>query len=78
MSQVGKGLTQDEKYCGFKEIELKISVKQLSCGMEHSMLLTVNGEVFTAGNNTRGQMGISEEVSPMSNCRSSGNPPLWD
>jgi alpha-tubulin suppressor-like RCC1 family protein len=31
--------------------------------MEHSMLLTVNGEVFTAGNNTRGQLGILEQVS---------------
>lgn len=37
-------------------------MKQLSCGMEHSMLLTVNGEVFTAGNNNRGQLGITDQV----------------
>lgn len=27
------------------------------------MLLTVNGEVYTAGNNTRGQLGVLEDVS---------------
>lgn len=56
-------LISEEKYCGFKEIELKIAVKHLSCGLQHSMLLTVNGEVYTAGNNTRGQLGVLEDVS---------------
>lgn len=35
---------------------------QVSCGLEHLACLTIDGEVYTLGSNSRGQLGINQEI----------------
>ena len=45
--------------CISSEIINKKTIKFISCGRDHSLLLSSDGEVFSFGNNLRGQCGNS-------------------
>ncbi|KAK7891978.1 hypothetical protein WMY93_023941 [Mugilogobius chulae] len=40
-----------------------VQVSQVSCGSQHSLALTKDGQVFTWGLNSRGQLGLGPDVS---------------
>ena len=39
-------------------ITLPIFVREISCGEEHSAMITFEGKVFTVGSNSEGRLGI--------------------
>ncbi|XP_037027133.1 ultraviolet-B receptor UVR8 [Bradysia coprophila] len=44
-----------------------VKVKKLSCGAEHALILTTNGDVYAWGSSSRGQLGLGQldsEVAP--------------
>lgn len=41
------------RYCSFN-----VFIKELACGEEHAAFITLNGEVYTMGNNAEGRLGI--------------------
>ena len=48
------------------KFKLKDKVVKISSGADHLVFLTVNGEVYTAGNSEHGQLG---RVSKYNSCR---------
>lgn len=40
-----------------------VSVKQISCGYDHSAFIDVDGKIWTFGRNNFGQLGISDNIS---------------
>lgn len=37
-------------------------VVQIACGLEHAIALTNNGELYTWGSNSDGQLGLGQDV----------------
>lgn len=52
--------TDGVMYCGCVPVPLRVKVKDVAVGKEHSMALTVTGDVVTWGSGMRGQLGIGE------------------
>lgn len=40
-----------------------VFVKQVSCGNEHTLVVDDEGRLYCAGNNSKGQLGVSERLS---------------
>ena len=38
----------------------ELAVTQVACGVHHTVALLANGDVFTFGNNTYGQLGLGD------------------
>ncbi|RWS30275.1 E3 ubiquitin-protein ligase MYCBP2-like isoform X6, partial [Leptotrombidium deliense] len=55
---------ENTKLSSLPPTKLNISQKiaQIACGLHHSVLLTVSGEVFTFGSNQQGQLGVGDFV----------------
>lgn len=58
------------------------SVKEVACGGNHSVFLLEDGEVYTCGLNTKGQLGHEREGNKPGECTSSilvtgGNSEEW-
>lgn len=61
LGQLGNGKQEDcyePKKCDFKNLNVNDIIKDISCGSEHSILLTEKGKVYVCGNNYNGQLGI--------------------
>lgn len=60
---VNKGSENDlEDICSLPfQVQIDIPVHKVVCGHEFSALLTAEGQVFTWGLNTTGQLGLAEE-----------------
>ena len=43
-----------------KECTWNISIKQLSCGIDHCALVTIDGYVYTFGSNQNGKLGLGQ------------------
>ncbi|KAG0692673.1 RCC1 domain-containing protein 1 [Chionoecetes opilio] len=52
--------TDGVMYCGSVPVALQVKVRDVAVGKEHSMALTVAGDVLTWGSGMRGQLGIGE------------------
>lgn len=50
------------QYASINLINIPIKVKQASCGFEHTLCVGVQGEVFSWGDNTYGQLGLGDQV----------------
>src|SRR5690606_15760898 len=44
----------------YPNLSLPISVKIICCGIEHTVLSDINGDVYVNGNNKYGQLGVPE------------------
>ncbi|XP_036778015.2 probable E3 ubiquitin-protein ligase HERC3 isoform X2 [Manis pentadactyla] len=53
-----QGIVAEPQVCGFVSDS---SVKEVACGGNHSMFLLEDGEVYTCGLNTKGQLGHERE-----------------
>ncbi|MPC55735.1 RCC1 domain-containing protein 1 [Portunus trituberculatus] len=47
-------------YCGSVPVPLRVKMKEVAVGKEHSMALTAAGDIITWGSGMRGQLGIGE------------------
>jgi hypothetical protein len=47
-------------YAGINSLESKITILQVTCGKDHTLLLTHGGLLFSWGDNRRGQLGHSQ------------------
>lgn len=59
--QCGRPIVEDETYFGSKKVHIindLPKVEQLSCGQDHSMLLTEDGKLFSCGWGADGQTGL--------------------
>ncbi len=45
-----------------KLITFEIHITEISCGFQHSLFRSVEGEIFTTGNNSKGQLGIGKKI----------------
>ena len=55
---VPKNVTHSFSLCSaIQPTELPSKIAQVACGEEHVAFLTINGEVYTAGDNRFGQLG---------------------
>ena len=43
-----------------KPVQIEQKVKQVACGLDYTLFLTANGQVFSAGSSESGQLGINE------------------
>ena len=53
-----QGIVAEPQVCGFISDR---SVKEVACGGNHSVFLLEDGEVYTCGVNTKGQLGHERE-----------------
>ena len=55
------GLKHSDKECKPTLIQMpnNVSVKQISCGSHHSLLLTTDGDIYSFGHNGHGQLGLN-------------------
>lgn len=62
--QLGNGEEEDEKtefaYYPLKGIDRSKHIVQISCGSDHSFVLTSTGEVYSWGMNFKGQLGLGD------------------
>ena len=45
-------------YCSPRLLKYPINIKSISCGFEHSLLLSETGMLYTMGSNNQGQLGL--------------------
>ncbi len=45
-----------------KMITFSINITEISCGFEHTLFRSISGEIFTTGNNSKGQLGIDIKI----------------
>ena len=45
--------------------DLDFQVKQIACGLSHSLILTTTGEVLALGENSHGQLGLPVSSNPI-------------
>ena len=45
-----------------KLVTFGISIVEISCGFEHSLMRNIQGELYAVGNNNRGQLGIGKDI----------------
>jgi alpha-tubulin suppressor-like RCC1 family protein len=45
-----------------KMISFGIHIIEISCGFEHSLLRSLEGELFSVGNNKKGQLGLGKKI----------------
>ena len=45
-----------------KHVTFEIHISEISCAFEHSLLRTVEGKLYAAGNNLKGQLGIGKKI----------------
>ena len=43
-------------------VEAKYTIKEVACGLAHTMLLTEDGKVYACGVNEDGQLGVGDET----------------
>ncbi|XP_044049751.1 probable E3 ubiquitin-protein ligase HERC4 [Siniperca chuatsi] len=64
LTETGKVLCVDTAHTPFTprtlEVLCKIPVSQVACGSQHSVALTKDGQVYTWGQDSRGQLGLGE------------------
>ena len=53
---------QKPKVPTFVESLSKTSIKGVSCGYEHTVAVTVDGQVYTWGLNTQGALGVGSHI----------------
>lgn len=63
-----QGIVAEPQVCGFVSDS---SVKEVACGGNHSMFLLEDGEVYTCGLNTKGQLGHEREGNRPGECNAS-------
>ena len=56
--QLGLGDSDDEAQCEFRPLKFSHQIKQIVCGQEHTIILTVEGSLFGCGWNGHGQLGL--------------------
>lgn len=60
-----QGIVAEPQVCGFISDR---SVKEVACGGNHSVFLLEDGEVYTCGLNTKGQLGHEREGNKPGKC----------
>lgn len=45
-----------------KMLNFGIHIVEISCGFEHSLLRSIEGELYSVGNNKKGQLGIGKKI----------------
>uniref|UniRef100_A0A8C9QNU3 Uncharacterized protein n=1 Tax=Spermophilus dauricus TaxID=99837 RepID=A0A8C9QNU3_SPEDA len=60
-----QGIVAEPQVCGFISDR---SVKEVACGGNHSVFLLEDGEVYTCGLNTKGQLGHEREGNKPGEC----------
>lgn len=45
-----------------KHITFEIHISEISCAFQHTLLRTVEGKLYAAGNNLKGQLGIGKKI----------------
>ena len=45
-----------------KMLNFGIHIVEISCGFEHSLLRSIKGELYSVGNNKKGQLGIGKKI----------------
>jgi alpha-tubulin suppressor-like RCC1 family protein len=45
-----------------KLISFQIDIREISCGFRHSLMRSVEGEVFVTGDNSKMQLGIDKKI----------------
>ena len=53
-----------------RSCSFNIVISQISCGEDHSAILTSQGHLYMMGSNRLGQLGVVNAVSPMQACQS--------
>ena len=61
------GRTIIDKFSGPQEVTFSTRVKSVACRNQHTVVLTENGEVYTSGQGTRGQLGHGSRVQSVEN-----------
>ncbi len=56
--QLGLGSKSRNAIMTPKLVTYQIAIKKVSCGIEHTALLSVNGKVYMMGSNLEGQLGL--------------------
>lgn len=56
--QLGLGSKSRNVIMTPKLITFQIAIKKISCGIEHTGILSVNGKVYMMGSNSEGQLGL--------------------
>jgi alpha-tubulin suppressor-like RCC1 family protein len=46
-----------------KLMTLQFSVKQIACGLDHTAILTTNGNLYMMGSNFDGKLGFGDKTS---------------
>ncbi|KAB0388769.1 hypothetical protein E2I00_004311 [Balaenoptera physalus] len=65
MSPNLQGIVAEPQLCGFTSDR---RVKEVACGGNHSVFLLEDGEVYTCGLNTKGQLGHEREGNKPGEC----------
>ncbi len=58
--QLGLGSPQNRAYATPRYCTFPVQIVSVSCGSDHSALLTSDGRVFTSGSNVSGRLGIGD------------------
>jgi hypothetical protein len=73
--QLGTGNRKDSKWPRYVQIRCKnlklVSFQKISCGPEHSLLLSLEGDIYVFGRNDFGQLGSkrqNDEIFPLKIC----------
>lgn len=45
-----------------KLLSFEIQISEITCGFNHSLFRTIEGKIFSVGNNSKGQLGIESKV----------------
>ena len=61
--QLGLGSKSRNVIMTPKLVTYQIAIKKVSCGIEHTGLLSVNGKVYMMGSNAEGQLGLKTTFS---------------
>lgn len=61
-----QGIVAEPQVCRFVSDR---SIKEVACGGNHSVFLLEDGEVYTCGVNTKGQLGHEREGNKPGKCR---------
>ena len=69
MSPNLQGIVAEPQVCGFTSDR---RVKEVACGGNHSVFLLEDGEVYTCGLNTKGQLGHEREGNKPGECTMTG------
>lgn len=56
--QLGLGSKSRNVIMTPKLITFQIAIKKISCGIEHTGILSVSGKVYMMGSNSEGQLGL--------------------